>query len=547
MFPVLAHSATYYAEPKGSAANDIADNGAEAWTAATSADAPVSIGTALVRAIAGDVVNLRDGTYTTTNSADYEHPAFDPTNSGTVGSPITFQAYTGETPVFTTPTNGGAAFGAGAVNYIVWDGITGTLADFTSDVPKFAQLYNSTGSVIKNSTLTGFTATDSNNNTLIALQNCDSCEVFNNTLKDMLGSFENSAAIWNFGGTGAKIYQNTFTNCKTGIAQKVGPTVNAEYYRNFFYDINGHALLLNEQYAGGSGVKVYQNVIVSAAQDNVAAIRIYWSTQTQTNYQIYNNTIYSPTYNAIDVQQGARTAQIWNNIISSPGRFVTYLSGDPKPSYSDYNCFFDASSPTWTYAGDDYATIANWRTATSLDAASVTTDPGFLNAGGSFALVTDFKRAEYTANGRGGDYATVMGAYITGSELIGYQAGADTTPPVVAITEPAAGAVSGTISVTATCTDAVGCAGVQFKANGTNIGAEDTETPFSISWDTTVVDNGNYSIVATGRDAAGNSANSATVAVNVANAGSSVAISAINSGGVNISNINSGGVNVTIH
>ena len=52
----------------------------------------------------------------------------------------------------------------------------------------------------------------------------------------------------------------------------------------------------------------------------------------------------------------------------------------------------------------------------------------------------------------------------------------DTTQPTVSITAPAAGAsVSGVTTVAATATDNVGVVGVQFRVDGVNVGAEDTD------------------------------------------------------------------------
>src|SRR2546427_5810795 len=53
---------------------------------------------------------------------------------------------------------------------------------------------------------------------------------------------------------------------------------------------------------------------------------------------------------------------------------------------------------------------------------------------------------------------------------------ADVTPPTVSISAPANGVtVSGTaVTVSASASDNVGVAGVQFKLNGVNLGAEDT-------------------------------------------------------------------------
>jgi Polysaccharide lyase/Bacterial Ig domain/Carbohydrate binding module (family 6) len=107
---------------------------------------------------------------------------------------------------------------------------------------------------------------------------------------------------------------------------------------------------------------------------------------------------------------------------------------------------------------------------------------------------------------------------------------ADTLPPTVAITAPASGAtVSGTITISASASDNQGVAGVQFKYNGINIGAEETAAPYSIAADTTAVADGSYVLTAVARDAAGNQATSAPVTVVVANgprpyAGTAVAL-----------------------
>ncbi|MBI4168787.1 MAG: Ig-like domain-containing protein [Acidobacteria bacterium] len=96
----------------------------------------------------------------------------------------------------------------------------------------------------------------------------------------------------------------------------------------------------------------------------------------------------------------------------------------------------------------------------------------------------------------------------------------DTTPPSVSITSPASGAtVSGTTAVTASASDNVGVAGVQFFVDGSALGSEDTAAPYSASWDTTTVANGSHSLTATARDAAGNSRTSTAVTVTVTRGG----------------------------
>jgi chitodextrinase len=94
----------------------------------------------------------------------------------------------------------------------------------------------------------------------------------------------------------------------------------------------------------------------------------------------------------------------------------------------------------------------------------------------------------------------------------------DTTPPTVSITAPASGAtVSGSVTVSANATDNVGVVGVQFKLDGANLGAEVTSAPYTLSWNTATASNGQHTLAAVARDAAGNTATATTVSVTVNN------------------------------
>ncbi len=89
----------------------------------------------------------------------------------------------------------------------------------------------------------------------------------------------------------------------------------------------------------------------------------------------------------------------------------------------------------------------------------------------------------------------------------------DTDPPTINITSPAAGNVSGTISVSASANDNTGVVGVQFLLDGANLGTEDLAAPYSVSWNTTSLANGNHTLTARARDAAGNTAVSTDIVV----------------------------------
>jgi hypothetical protein len=94
----------------------------------------------------------------------------------------------------------------------------------------------------------------------------------------------------------------------------------------------------------------------------------------------------------------------------------------------------------------------------------------------------------------------------------------DVTPPSIAMTAPADGAqLSGAVSLTATATDDIGVAGVQFELDSAPLGAEDTSAPYSFNWPTTSTVNGVHVLTAVARDAQGHQTRSAPVTVTVAN------------------------------
>ena len=128
--------------------------------------------------------------------------------------------------------------------------------------------------------------------------------------------------------------------------------------------------------------------------------------------------------------------------------------------------------------------------------------------------------------GANGLYASPPGAFPTQSyqntsffrDIVFVPSGGagDQVAPVVQLTAPpSGGTVSGQVTLLATATDNVGVAGVQFQVDGQNVGAEDTMSPYSVTWNTMLATNGSHQVTAVARDAAGNVATtSVTVIVN---------------------------------
>lgn len=100
----------------------------------------------------------------------------------------------------------------------------------------------------------------------------------------------------------------------------------------------------------------------------------------------------------------------------------------------------------------------------------------------------------------------------------------DTTPPTVNLTAPANGAtVSGTVTLTASASDAVGVTRVEFFVDGALVGS-DSAAPFELAWNSTSVANGTRALSAKAFDAAGNSATDADTSVTVSNSGSTTPV-----------------------
>lgn len=132
-------------------------------------------------------------------------------------------------------------------------------------------------------------------------------------------------------------------------------------------------------------------------------------------------------------------------------------------------------------------------------------------------------------NGQNGMYSYGAGGAIPASDFgatnywvdVVYEA-KDVLPPALVIDAPAQGAtMSGTVQLSATASDNVGVAGVQFKrgcpSSCVNIGPEITTGPYTYNLDTTGLTNGTYSITATARDAEGNTITDIPIDVTINN------------------------------
>jgi hypothetical protein len=109
-----------------------------------------------------------------------------------------------------------------------------------------------------------------------------------------------------------------------------------------------------------------------------------------------------------------------------------------------------------------------------------------------------------------GTYTLTARAY-NGGVLVGTSAGVSVTVNngQATLTAPAAGPVSGTVPLVATVTPALPIPGtgdrVEFYRDAVLIGSDPSAPYNAVSWNTTTVANGTYTLTATGKDSSGNS------------------------------------------
>ncbi|HUJ56624.1 MAG TPA: Ig-like domain-containing protein [Gaiellaceae bacterium] len=85
--------------------------------------------------------------------------------------------------------------------------------------------------------------------------------------------------------------------------------------------------------------------------------------------------------------------------------------------------------------------------------------------------------------------------------------GPDQTAPALTLSAPVGGStLSGTTTLSAAVSDDVGIASVQFKLDGSPLGAAITTAPYQETWDTTTASNATHTITAVATDTSGNSA-----------------------------------------
>jgi hypothetical protein len=102
----------------------------------------------------------------------------------------------------------------------------------------------------------------------------------------------------------------------------------------------------------------------------------------------YNNTIYGPSNtNAAISQTSTSTGALVKNNIFWTGAYASVDSTSETSTAYDYNDYYSASGSPFNWGGTAY-TFATWKTASSQDAHSITSNPLLANGpGANFSLL----------------------------------------------------------------------------------------------------------------------------------------------------------------
>lgn len=405
---------------------------------------------------AGDVVHVAAGTYTTVGGGHRYEVAYNPANSGTQGNPITFQAE--GTVILQYSSGAGPMFGAYGPDYITWRGFTVYESNALS-LPDTGPvvLADSIGSVIENCTIVGLGNNGRlDNYTGIRMDSSSGSVARGNRISNFLGYGRNSAGIEVYFSGRLTFENNEISNTGSGIFLK-GVAENNDWFlvrNNYIHDVETAGILVHRApNRPEAPIWIYQNIV----RNSGAGVRIYAFDSGATdprNTRISNNTLVDNNFGMHVIYPMVNGAghRFWNNIIVGGSWAIMVeapASNFVKPNFDSEHNMYTGSRSFGQVGGSDY-TLANWKSQFGQDnAAPATTNqnPGFVNAGAYDYRLSSSSPArsggidflDLNRNGSTTD-AIPLGAYITGSEVIGPGGGASGggPPPPPVVTAPAA-------------------------------------------------------------------------------------------------------------
>lgn len=436
------------AEAKDFCVNSSTGNDSTVYASLNMSSCTATIRRAADVALAGDHVYVAAGTYNAAGTASRFVSSLNPTNEGTSGNPITFEAV--GTVNVGLSSSSGVTLGCSARDYITWIGFSVDEANGVSvaDTGSVAA-HDSIGCRLEYLTIDGnglgHGAVDNHNG--IRVESCLDCYVGHNTIHDVTTNSanpHNGAGIMVYASENLTIEHNRIYDTGSGIFLKGGPSggwtgtmVGATVRFNLVENVSASGIVAHAGVpsAPGTPTRIYQNIVNGAA----SCFRVWWfgDAQDPQNVRWINNTGYDCT-TGIEYA-GTPGASLTHGIVFRNTLLSTMTNGIGSTQTTWHQDATDDDHEQSVYhsvsgsfaalnGGGTTVTLANWKlspyTQDADSPAAITSDPLFVNAaGGDFHLggsspALTHGRVLDSIGGTDGD-TIPAGAYITGSETIG--------------------------------------------------------------------------------------------------------------------------------
>jgi len=274
---------------------------------------------------------------------------------------------------------------------------------------------------LQNNTFIGHTGSVNDNHALIRLQSSTYTLIQNNTIKNQLSSVPNvdAAGIQNFFSTYTTVQNNLVYNCGVAFDEKDAGQ-NEVYRYNLVHDCG------NGFHGPGNSssdiINIYQNIFYNLT-GTLLDIEQDWPGSHFTNNTVYNTT------NGIgfwSIVTSATALTVYNNIFYATGtgsNYVVSYHGNGL-AYDNYNDYYGNGSSVIFQNNYSNDSLSTWQ-GLGHDTNSITSSPNFVSTS-----IPDFHLqagSPAITSGRGGSYPSAMGAYITGSEIIGLTSSTSST------------------------------------------------------------------------------------------------------------------------
>jgi len=393
---------------------------------------------------AGDVVIVAAGTYNTNagTGTRYE-PIYNPVNSGTAGSPIVFRSETRGGAILQSSQSTTAQPLAGAMDksYVTWDGF---LLD-ESNIPTQADtgpfvFWSTNNAVVQNMTIRGFNRGWVDNHNGIRIENSNNVLIRNNDISGYVDSQNNhnSNCVTLYRSSNVTIEHNECYNANGGLHVKgsnPGPVI---LRNNLIHDITLSAIM----FSGIAQATAHNNVVYNAWTG--VSYHQYRDETGVDTVTVANNTFVNLTGadGGGQMFRGGsaffRNIRIYNNITARAQSGVTSWEWTPQMETA-VDLAYNAYSQNTRLAEVAFRgqTFSVWQNTYHQDeVGSLETTVSFINETarnyrlptGSPLLNAGLDILDLNRNGSTTDRVP-MGAYLTGSEIIGKLPATRPNPP----------------------------------------------------------------------------------------------------------------------